>query len=82
MAAALFLRYPELEKIKTALLFVVSKDFIKKDFEVDGGLSIFAELNGLLAAREEAYNSNVWNPIANGLCKRFCGVWDCPHNGG
>ena len=82
MAAALFLRYPELEKIKTALLFVVSKDFIKKDFEADGGLGIFAELNGLLTAREEAYNSDVWNPIPNGLCKRFCGVWDCPHNGG
>ena len=81
MAAALFLKYPEIKKIKTSLLFVVSKDFIKEDFKVDWGLSVFAELNGLLTARDAAYSNEVWNPRPNGLCKKWCKVLSCPHNG-
>lgn len=81
MAAALFLKYPQLKKIKTSLLFVVCKDFIKEDFKADWGLSIFSELNGLLSARDVAYETDVWNPIKNGLCRRYCGVTSCPHNG-
>lgn len=81
MAAALFLKYPELEKIKTSLLFVVCKDFVKKDFQAEYGLSIFSELSGLLQAREEAYESNVWNPRPNGLCRKWCPVTSCPHQG-
>jgi hypothetical protein len=81
MAAALFLKYPEIKKIKTSLLFVVSKEFIKEDFTVDFGLSIFSELNGLLAAREKSYNTDIWNPRPNGLCKKWCAVTACPHSG-
>ena len=81
MAAALFLKYPELKKIKASLLFVVSKDFIKEDFHAEYGLSIFSELSGLLDALESAYINDVWNPRPNGLCARFCGCLSCPHNG-
>jgi CRISPR/Cas system-associated exonuclease Cas4 (RecB family) len=81
MAAALFLKYPEIKKIKTSLLFVVPKEFIKEDFKADWGLSIFSELNGLLEAREASYTNDVWNPRPNGLCARWCGVNSCPHNG-
>jgi hypothetical protein len=82
MAAALFLKYPEIKKIKTSLLFVISKDFIKEDFKADWGLSIFSELNGLLTAREASYNTDIWNPRPNGLCKKWCSVASCPHSGG
>lgn len=81
MAAALFLKYPQLEKIKASLLFVVSKEFIKENFSKEYGLSIFSELNGLLTARDTAYESDVWNPRPNGLCRRWCPVTSCPHNG-
>lgn len=81
MAAALFLKHPNLKKIKTSLLFVVSKEFIKEDFHAEYGLSIFSELHGLLSAREEAYKNNIWNPRPNGLCGRWCSVTACPHNG-
>jgi hypothetical protein len=81
MAAALFLKYPMLEKIKTSLLFVVSKDFIKKDFKKETGLSIFAELNEPLTARTAAYENGVFNPKPNGLCGKYCEVLSCGHNG-
>lgn len=81
MAAALFLKYPEIKKIKTSLLFVVSKEFIKEDFEKEYGLSVFAELNGLLTARDAAYESDVWNPRPNNLCRKWCPVKSCAHCG-
>lgn len=81
MAAALFLVHPELEKIRTSLLFVVAKDFIRKEFEAEYSLSIFSELSGLLTAMEEAYASDVWNPRPNGLCRKWCAVSSCPHSG-
>lgn len=81
MAAALFLKYPEVKKIKTSLLFVVSKEFVKEDFQKDYGLSIFSELNGLLTARDAAYENDVWNPRPNGLCRKWCPVKTCPHFG-
>lgn len=81
MAAALFLKYPEIKKIKTSLLFVVSKEFIKEDFEKEYGLSVFSELHGLLTAREAAYKADVWNPRPNGLCARWCPVKSCAHCG-
>lgn len=82
MAACLFLKYPQLKKLKTSLLFVVSKDFIKEDFHAEFGLSIFSELDGLLKHREMAYTTDTWNPRPNGLCRRWCSVTSCPHNGG
>ena len=82
MAAAMFLKYPGLKKIKGSLLFVVSKEFIKDKYEKEYGLSIFSELNGLLTARETAYEADVWNPRPNGLCRQWCPVKSCPHCGG
>lgn len=81
MAAAAFLKFPELEKIKMSLLFVVSKEFVKGEVLAERGLDIFAELNDLLTQREIAYNTDVWNPKPNGLCARWCGCLSCPHNG-
>ena len=81
MAAALFLKYPIVKKIKTSLLFVVSKEFIKEDFQKEYGLSVFSELNGLLTARDAAYEADVWNPRPNGLCRKWCPVKSCAHCG-
>jgi hypothetical protein len=80
MAACLFAKYPDLERVKAGLLFVVSGDFIKSEYTRDKAFEIFADLHGLLTQREMAYNTNVWNPKPNGLCKRFCRT-ACPHNG-
>lgn len=81
MAAALFLKYPIVKKIKTSLLFVVSKEFVKEDFHKEFGLSVFSELNGLLTARDTAYETDVWNPRPNGLCRKWCPVKSCAHCG-
>lgn len=63
------------------LLFVVKNDHRQKDFSAEYGLSIFSELHGLLSALETAYQSDVWNPRPNGLCRKWCNVTSCPHQG-
>lgn len=82
MAAAIFLKFPQVKKVKMSLIFVVCKDFIKDKVEREFGLDIFADLSEILTAREIAYKTDVWNPKKNGLCRNWCDVKSCPHNGG
>lgn len=80
MAGALFVHYPHLTKVKSALAFVLAKEFLKKDHlpgdeNVHGYLNVFeAELDRL----EHAEASGVWNAKSGPLCG-FCPVKDCLH---
>ena len=82
MALLTFALYPGVEKIKGALLFVmhrqsVSREFVRKedhDFLRAKWISEFEEMN-------EAHGNNVFNPKPNGLCRNWCPVESCPENG-
>ena len=80
MAACVFIHYPEVEKVRGGLLFVVSKDFIKADYEADTYLKIFSQLDGTLMGRQIAYETGVFNPKVNFSCRGWCPVLDCQHN--
>ena len=78
MAGALFVKYPELQVIKSGLLYVVSKEFPKKTHvreELDTYLSVFDEKLDQLA---DAMEHGVFNPKSGPLCG-WCPVTDCPH---
>jgi hypothetical protein len=79
LAAALFTHFPQVKKVKSALAFVVSNEFIHKEHFADMRDSYFAtfepELDRLAAAEE----SGVWNTNTGPLCK-FCPVHHCEHN--
>jgi hypothetical protein len=81
MAAAVFLMYPEVKSIKAGLLFVVCNSFVKEDYTFERRFDIFAKLDAPLRQLEASYETNVWNPKPNGLCKKWCDVLSCPHNG-
>jgi hypothetical protein len=81
LAAAVFLHFPQVKKVKGALLFVVCDHFIKESYAYDDRFAIFAKLDSLLQQRDMAYDSGVFNPKTSGLCKRHCQVLACPHNG-
>lgn len=80
MAACMFAKYPQLEKIKAGLLFVVSGDFVKSEYTREKAFDIFADLHGLLEQREMSYNTSIFNTKPNGLCAKWCRA-QCPHNG-
>ncbi len=79
MAGALFSHFPKLERIKSALLFVVSDEVVRKVHvreQQEQYLSVFTkELDRL----EGAHLSGVWNPKQSGLCG-WCPVKHCAHH--
>lgn len=81
MAAAMFLKFPELRVIKAGLLFVIAGDLVKSRYKRENAFDIFAELDELLARRDVAYSLNLFNPRPNGLCAKYCAVTRCEHNG-
>lgn len=81
MAAGMFLKFPQLKRVKAALLFVVAGDLVKTEFKRENAFNIFAELDELLTQRDCAYSMNLFNPRPNGLCAKYCAVTRCEHNG-
>lgn len=76
MAGALFVKFPELEVIKSGLAYVVSHEFPKKTHKrehLEKYLSVFdPQLDRLEAAME----NGIWNPVSSGLCP-WCPVTSC-----
>jgi hypothetical protein len=81
LAGAVFTHYPEIKVIKAGLLFVVSKEFIKEEYDTHFRLAYFEQFKPLVTQLEDCHNSGVWNPKRNFSCKAWCPVLDCAHNG-
>lgn len=78
MAGAIFVHFPEVMKIKSALIFVVSNEFPKKVHvreKLDQYLSVF---DNQLDQLEAAMDNGIWNAKTSGLCS-YCPVVDCEH---
>ena len=81
MALAMFKHFPQVEKVKGALFFVVSKNFIKDSYAGENQDKMWARWLAEFNKLKFAYENNIWNPRPSGLCKKHCLVLECPHNG-
>jgi len=79
LAAAVFTHFPEVATIKSALAYVVSNEFIKKQHVARNRKSYFATFDEPLEKLSIAEQTGVWNANSGPLCK-FCPVRTCPHN--
>lgn len=79
LAGAVFINFPEVKKIKSALSFVVCNKFIAKEHTADMYKSYINVFDELLERIEVAAKEDVWNAVESGLCK-FCPVTSCEHN--
>jgi hypothetical protein len=78
MAGAVFVHYPEVQEIKSGLLYVVSNEFPKKTHvreKFSEYLSVFDEQLGRL---DDAMENGVFNPKSGPLCG-WCPVIECAH---
>jgi hypothetical protein len=78
MAGAIFVHYPEVQKIKSALAFVVSNEFPKKVHvraKLDQYFSVFDDQ---LDQLEVAMDNGIWNAKTSPLCG-WCPVKNCEH---
>jgi hypothetical protein len=77
MAACIFKMFPDVKRIKSALLFVVSGEFVNKDhfYDTDYLKGFQFDLERL----ETAIQSGVWNAVSGPLCG-WCPVVNCVHH--
>ena len=79
VAAGLFAKFPQITRVKSALIFVVSKEFVKATHYREM-LPKYLEKPARDVARiEAALENGVWNPVSGPLCK-FCAVKQCEYN--
>lgn len=81
VAAGIFAKYPKIKVIKSALLFVVSKDFVKAKHHAEMFAKYLEKPSQDVARIEAAIENGVWNPVQGPLC-RFCSVKECEYNRG
>jgi ATP-dependent exoDNAse (exonuclease V) beta subunit len=79
LAGAVFLHYPQVKTLKSALLFVVSNEVVQKEHEAMFATAYMSTMHPELTRLEAAMTNNVWNPNSGPLCK-FCPVVECSHN--
>ena len=79
VAAGLFAKFPSITKIKSALLFVVSKEFVRADHQADMAQKYMDKPAQDVARIEKAMETGVWNPSQSALCK-YCPVKTCEFN--
>jgi CRISPR/Cas system-associated exonuclease Cas4 (RecB family) len=79
VAAGIFAKFPQVKKVKSALVFVVSKEFVKASHDKERELHYVAQMLPDINRIESALKTNVWNPVSGPLCK-FCAVKDCEYN--
>ena len=79
LAAATFTYFPNVAIIKSALAYVVSNEFIKKDHTRDEQELLYTTFEEPLEALAAAEENEVWNAIDGPLCA-YCPVTKCEHN--
>jgi hypothetical protein len=78
LAGAIFIHYPEVETIKSALLYVVSQDMPRKIHHRQHLSTYMGVFETQLDQLEAAMDNGVWNANPSGLCG-WCPVESCPH---
>ena len=79
VAGSLFVHFPQLLVIDSALAFVATGDFIKKRHTADKKETYLKTFDPLLDQLATAEETGVWNAKSSGLCG-WCPVTQCPHH--
>ena len=81
MALATFKHFPQVEEVDAALFFVIAQAFIRRKYRRSEAPQLWSKWLKRYGRILTAIESGVWNPKTSGLCKKYCVVLSCPHNG-
>ena len=81
MAMAVFKHFPNVDTVRAGLLFVVCEDLVRSTYEQYDADALWDKWMDNFSTMETAYSIGVWNPKPSGLCRQWCQVMECPHNG-
>jgi ATP-dependent exoDNAse (exonuclease V) beta subunit len=79
MALMVFAKFPEVQEIKAALLFVAHNVFISEDYKRSDIEQLNLAFKPSLYRMEKAYETNTWTPNPTGLCG-WCPVTSCEYH--
>ena len=79
MSLMTFAHFPQVNKIKAGLLFVMHGSFITEEYERKDIDKSWEKFYGALERLDNSYETNVWAPNPTPLCK-FCPVRSCDFN--
>lgn len=79
MALAIFKHYPQVQRIKAGLLFVVSREFVREEYEQGEAPQRWQKWLRNANRLETATEKQVWNKLPNFTCRGWCPVKDCEH---
>ena len=79
VAVGIFAHFPNIVRVKSALIFVVSKEFVKAQHHAEMVQKYMEQPRRDIARLEAALDNGVWNPVQGPLC-RFCAVKQCEYN--
>lgn len=81
MALMVFAKFPGVQRVNSALLFVVRNTIVKHKTLRTEAHRLWEDYRQRVAFIEAALSNGVWNPKPSGLCKNYCPVNTCEHNG-
>jgi CRISPR/Cas system-associated exonuclease Cas4 (RecB family) len=81
MSLMTFAHFPNVNKIKAGLLFVMHGTFVTEEYTREDLDKSWAKFNGPLGRLDNSYDNNVWPPNPTPLCK-YCPVKSCDFNRG
>ncbi len=79
VATGIFAHFPKIKRVRSALIFVVSKEFVKAEHHAEMVPKYIEGPRRDVARIEAALDNGVWNPKESALC-RFCPVKQCEYN--
>lgn len=81
MALMVFKHFPHVKSISAKLLFVVRGTHYSYKVDREDEAKLWWAWRERVAKLDAALYHKVFNPKSSGLCRRYCPVRDCPHNG-
>jgi hypothetical protein len=81
MAACVFAHHPEIQKIRTEFIWLKEDAVTRADFSRDDMAKVWAGVLPRVQSLEDAVKGANFPPKPGYLCRRYCPVQACPHNG-
>jgi len=81
MAACVFAHHPEVQKVRSEFVWLKEDAETREDFHRNDMPAMWRHLWPRIEALKNAVENTIFPPKPGGLCKRYCPVKQCPHNG-
>lgn len=81
MAQCVFAHFPEVQKIRTEFIWLKEDATTRADFTREDMVKVWAGVLPRVKMLEEAHKMTTFPPKPGNLCRKWCPVTQCPHQG-